>query len=560
VSDRVTVTRRLGGNRLSSTGARQFRADLRRYGHAYARQTAIELTFRVLALTLAVDVAILLISRLVQVAVPPVWLAVLPIVGVVVAATTVWWRKPSQLWLASEIDRRLGLRERAITALELSNQNAAATRDRAVNATPEAMLESSEERSYVESLAGAQVADAVAHLRQAEPVEVFSPRLPRIESAAILALVLVIAFAWRFEPARPPSPAGADIQRMAYTEAERLDSLLEEIESGDASARPEQEATREEIARIIREASEALKDQTGNPDQTFARLSDLERRLAALQNTQSLDVAQALSRLADAFDRAPETRSITAALDRRDFALAAAELQRLGREAAGSETQRQALAEALRQAAKATERHDQALAESLRQAVDRLNRGEDQSPTDQAADELRRAGEVEETDESLQRALNQMQQARRALVQGANPATARDGGQRAPGEGAGSAQSRADDGSDGSGQGDGDGQGEGQRGSGSGAGTGSSQTTGGTQPISGTRARQVQVPTGDFDRPTISESEQTAEGDEGEVTVDYRSVLPVYQERATRALQDRYVPHAMKDLVREYFSSLQPTR
>ena len=35
-------------------------------------------------------------------------------------------------------------------------------------------------------------------------------------------------------------------------------------------------------------------------------------------------------------------------------------------------------------------------------------------------------------------------------------------------------------------------------------------------------------------------------------------VLPTYQERATRAMQDRYIPLGMKELVKEYFSSLQP--
>ena len=43
---------------------------------------------------------------------------------------------------------------------------------------------------------------------------------------------------------------------------------------------------------------------------------------------------------------------------------------------------------------------------------------------------------------------------------------------------------------------------------------------------------------------------------DGEARVDYRDVLPTYQERATKAMQDRYIPLGMKDLVRDYFSSL----
>ena len=72
------------------------------------------------------------------------------------------------------------------------------------------------------------------------------------------------------------------------------------------------------------------------------------------------------------------------------------------------------------------------------------------------------------------------------------------------------------------------------------------------------RTRQVEVPGGDIDRPQISESDKQSDGGDGEVRVDFRDVLPTYQERATKAMQDRYIPLGMKDLVRDYFSSLQP--
>jgi hypothetical protein len=66
------------------------------------------------------------------------------------------------------------------------------------------------------------------------------------------------------------------------------------------------------------------------------------------------------------------------------------------------------------------------------------------------------------------------------------------------------------------------------------------------------------VPGGDFDRPQISAGDSQSDGGDGEAHVDYRDVLPTYQERATRAMQDRYIPLGMKELVKEYFSSLQP--
>src|SRR5207249_4739173 len=97
------------------------------------------------------------------------------------------------------------------------------------------------------------------------------------------------------------------------------------------------------------------------------------------------------------------------------------------------------------------------------------------------------------------------------------------------------------------------GQGQGQSqngeqgdGKGSGAGTGSQSRTTDLYNPAAVRSRQVQVPGGDFDRPQITEGAPT-EGADGEARVDYRNVLPTYQERATKAMQDRYIPLGMKD-------------
>src|SRR5207237_10750989 len=89
------------------------------------------------------------------------------------------------------------------------------------------------------------------------------------------------------------------------------------------------------------------------------------------------------------------------------------------------------------------------------------------------------------------------------------------------------------------GQGGGQGQGQGQQGQsgqgdqgdqpGSGAGTGSNPRITDVYDPAATRARQVQVPGGDFDRPQIGQGGDQSDGGDGEVTVDYRDVLPIYQ-------------------------------
>jgi hypothetical protein len=40
--------------------------------------------------------------------------------------------------------------------------------------------------------------------------------------------------------------------------------------------------------------------------------------------------------------------------------------------------------------------------------------------------------------------------------------------------------------------------------------------------------------------------------------VDYRQVHAKYQDQAVQSLQNNYIPIGLKDLVKDYFSSLSP--
>jgi hypothetical protein len=87
---------------------------------AYQLQAAVVWSMRLLALGLAIDLLALFAQRVVprfDLALP--LLAVPPILGAVVGAVLGASRRPSAGWLAAEVDRRLGLHERTLTALEL---------------------------------------------------------------------------------------------------------------------------------------------------------------------------------------------------------------------------------------------------------------------------------------------------------------------------------------------------------------------------------------------------------------------------------------------------------
>lgn len=492
---------------------------------AYQLQAAVLWSLRLLVLGLTLDLLLLGSQRVVPgLDLLRPLLAVPPVLGALVGAVLGAGRRPATGWLAGEVDRRLGLHERTLTALELLGDH------RVAGAT-------------AAQLGRDQIEDSIDHLRRAEPMEAFPLRVPRREAIAAAVLALALAPLVLLGPTARRDANGPPIGALARNEAERITALADELER-EASDEPE--PVNQPAARMLRQVAEQLRDAQNDADRAMAQLGDGERRLSSLQRAGALDTAQALGRVADALDREARTRATADALDRREYRQAAQEARNLAQRAAqGADADRQAIADALRQGAQAAGRYDDRLAQALREAADRAGRGEPGS-TDRAAQEMARAGSEMSRQETLERAMSQLQSSRQALGSAGRPAPT--GAQR-------QGQSRR-----GLGQGRGQGEGQGNQSGdsqGSGAGTGSQSRSTDLYNPAGVRSRQVQLPGGDFDRPQISLGEQT-DGADGEARVDYRDVLPTYQERATRAMQDRYIPLGMKELVRDYFSSLQP--
>jgi hypothetical protein len=531
------------------------------YLRAYQLQAALFWSLRLVGGGLALDLLLLIGLRLRPAfELPGAALAFPPLLGLGLGAAIGLLRRPRVKWLAGEVDRRLGLHERTVTALELVRRPLSTH-----NPEPSSLVQE-------------QIADSVHHLRQAAPLEAFPLRVPRREVIGVLVMAIALAPLVLLAPGSSAPRAASNPEQVARGEAERITAMAEEIERDEES--PETAGTNQQVAEILRQVGDDLRDAAADADRAMAQLGSAERRLAQMQSQRAMDASAALSRVADAFDRAPQTQSIASALDRRDYKKAADELRQLGGKAAqGSEADRQAMAQALRQGAQAAQRYDEQLANALREAADRAQNG-DQGATDNAAQEMSRAGSEMRRQETLERAMSQLQNSRQAVGNQGNPQSGQSGqgnrqqGQSAQGsqsgsqaggrrdsdagDGRGQGQGQGDRG-DGQGQGQGQGQGDGQGDQpGSSAGTGSTGRTTDVYDPASVRTRQVQVPGGDFDRPQIQNGGNLADGGDGEVRVDYRDVLPTYQERATRAMQDRYIPLGMKELVKEYFSSLQP--
>ncbi|HEY3110012.1 MAG TPA: hypothetical protein VGL23_14715 [Chloroflexota bacterium] len=525
------------------------------YLRAYQLQAALLWALRLLALGLALDLVALALARAwPQLAPPAAALALPPLLGIVVGAGLGLARRPGVEWLASQVDRRLGLQERTVTALELIRHS---------RSSPQPPTSNPQPPSTNAQLVDEQLADSIHHLRRAEPQEAFPFRVPRREVAAVLALAVAIVPLTLIAPPARLGQVGPRLDGVARGEAERITALAEEI--GREEPLDESPETNGQVAQTLREAGDELRQAAADPDRAMAQLSGAERKLASMQSPRAFDTAAALSRIADALDRDARTRPVASALDRRDYRRAADEMRQLGSRAAGApEADRQAMAQALRQGGAAAGRYDEKLAEALRQAADRAAAGEAGS-TDQAAREMARTGGQMQRQETLERALSQLQNSRQALGAGSrqgqsgssSSASRRPSAGQEPGEGEGSGRDQGQGQRQGQGQGQGQGDGNGER-PGSGAGTGSTGRTTELYDPAAVRTRQVQVPGGDFDRPQISVGDSQTDGGDGEARVDYRDVLPTYQERATRAMQDRYIPLGMKELVKQYFSSLQP--
>ncbi|MBM4418000.1 MAG: hypothetical protein FJ033_06780 [Chloroflexi bacterium] len=475
-----------------------------------------------IAVGLVIDCLMLLLVRTrVLPVLPAEALVLLPGGGAVVALVAAMVRPLPLPWLAREVDRRSGLRERAQTALETLDRD--------------------------DDLARALRLDALTVLRRTQPLDAFRPRVPvRVTLVALVAAAIVVGMQALVAP--PPTADTERLRQIALGEAERIEALADEVEADPLLA----STGAAEMAAILRQTAEALRNQEMVPERAMARVAEAERSLTEMRSARAFDAAAALSRMADVFDREAVTRPVAHALDRRDYARAAHELAQLGSRAAqASGGERDAISEALRLAGAATARHDESLAQALRAAAERARLG-DPSSTHSASQELSRVGAESRRQETLERAMSQLQSSRSTIGSGGMDS-------KAPSSSAAGASERVagqpgSGGQSGSGREDADGEQ-----AGAGAGTGIASNSMSRYDPAMTQANQVEVPGGDFDRPSFSEGGvQDPSAEEGTVTVDYRSVLPTYYERATRAMQDRYVPLGLKELVRQYFSSLQP--
>lgn len=469
----------------------------------------------------------------------------IPALSALVAFLIAYLYPRSALELARISDARMGLYARLATAIEIASGQIPAPAD----------------------IAARQRADAIAAAQVANPRETFKPAWPRWQllTAAILAGGLAIGLALP-NPQEKAIAQNRAAKETIEKQIERMEKLRDEIAANPDLSQQDREALLKELDETIDEL------QTGNlsKEQAMARLGETEEELRSLLDKDAEAMASALGEAGRQAAQGEQTQEIGEALTQGNYQDAAQAMAALAEQIEQMSSQEQStLAERLEAMAAAVEATNPELAQALRDAADALRQGDvaaAQQALQQAATLTEQAGEQLAAQQATEQALGQVQEGRREIAQsgqGDNPDPGQPGAGEQGQEGEGQGQS-------GSGQGD---AGEDQDGQGSPAdpdgpidpnqpGQGGEKAYDpiyAPERLGDGEGDRVDVPgQGDDNGPPTGEIDGEPH-DKGEALVPYDQVYADYEVQAASALENSYIPRGMKDYIRAYFSSLEPT-
>jgi len=464
----------------------------------------------------------------------------------------------------------LGLKERLITAWQLQ-----------------------EEETVIAKL---QRRDTVKAVYSTDFRKLYPVRFPAKLGAVILACLLLTTVSF-FIPAYARESAGQieKLQNEVEKQVEELEKISEELKDNDDLKQAELDKALEEISRLKEELKRARTE-----EEAMKALSRAENEL------EKLDVQKQLSKLGEALKQYDMTSGIGEAVQDGNLTDLKQALEQLKQALERKEISSEELAEMLRQAAEQME--NQELAEKLRQSAEGLNSAD----TEAQAEALENLGDVlsdmidSQKENGMGQAVGQLSQAIRqaksriSQVDSNLPAGGEQspggqgqssgqpsglqtaqGGKQGTGSGKQSDQSAGTGRNSDSGKGQGSSQGEGQN-SGPGAGEGSTNEdsgyTGSEGPGGGRKAGKGReeeyemlydpeflggdndpsyVPGQKHDGGQSSYSQADRIPAEKGAILPYHEVFSRYGGQAASYMEETEIPAAMKEIVREYFESLE---
>ncbi|MBV9172585.1 MAG: hypothetical protein JOZ81_21145, partial [Chloroflexi bacterium] len=495
------------------------------------------------------------------------------VLGLIVALATLLVKQDNRE-LARRIDRAAHLQERSTTALELGA------------------------RGDEFPLAVAQMRDAVEHLRRVDMLHAFPLRAPKNELLTIFFVTLIAVLVgvspnpWLLR-ARASNPAITT----AREEAQRVERLADSIQSQNPDI--------DMLRQLVSQGARTMDARSNEPDAALNALQDLEDQIRQMSAGDD-QLASALSAIASALAQDPATQQLANAINTGDMRQIAQATKDLAQHVDQlSSTDKARVGQVLRDASGRATRSSQSVANELSAAASALqsNAGSDssdpsaspygqesassgqynqsaQDALNQLSDSAAAAGErqraqsqLESSRNALERALGRTQSRSSSSSNSSGRSNSSSSGQRSQtSNGNGSAdqgqngsQGQTGDGSESGADSQPGGSSPGQDGSNGQTGEGSGYSTGGQSPThtAGTDpsldmiTRPEQVPSNGQAQPDVSSVNPYLENaGQSSATTSDESVQPSYSRKPTQGNESGTIPLGLRDLVKDYFSSL----
>jgi hypothetical protein len=454
---------------------------------------------------------LLLISRFIPWATASYWASGIAIVFLLCAIGTALWYRPSFAHSAHVIDTQLALHDRLSTAWELRD-----------NSAPISVL---------------QRRDALRQLSKHTPAATISlwPGRIRLLTFCIVAIALVLLLLI-------PNPMNAVLQQQAAFQA-RLNRQIATIKQARAVIEKQSAISAQErtlIDKILREALARLQ-QSSSQEQAQQSLAQAQSKLNQLRDPQASQKAQARANASSSLQNSSNANLSNAgkALATGDIKALDSSLQNLASQLNNmTSAQRAQLAQQLEQAANEAQNNPQ-LSSALHQLAKAVADGNPGEVSD-ATKTLESAAAQDSTNQAVTDSIDQASQSLQNAANALAPTTDSSNGQNSsqsqtPGQSQNPGQTRA--------------SGQGQGVSGQGGQNNTKNNSG--------KNEQVFVP-GQVGSGT---SNISVDGSTGTVQsgkpVSYSQVIAQYSQMAHDAINDSNIPPDLKNLIQDYFNSLE---
>ncbi len=433
------------------------------------------------------------------------------ILGVGISLLLLWLKRPTQLQSARRFEQAHKLKERISTAIELHDDE---------NISPE--------------WKAMQLDDAYTSTAKIDPRSGFDWRIARRDWGTLVIVAALAVGTWFYgQGAFEQAFIKAEQQAQIEAQVNEIEELVAEIEKNETLS----EAEREQITAPLQAAVEEL-NQAESMEEAVSILADAQESLDELSQAGAA-ASQSLHEAGEklAAMQAEEKTPFGETLSNSQFQEAADALKEMGVNGMNEQIQ-SALSEELAQAAEAMQQTNPELAQEMQQAADALQQEmseeELQQALEQAADAMEQANEQMEMSQAAEQSSEALESSRESMMQTGNEGQPQGEGQPMAGEPQGE---DSGSGSSETGEGSPDAASAPER-------IESEGDTAGLDPSGESSAALGEI---------ASQFEQS-----GESISSYEEFFMRYQTSAWESLQSDAVPLALRSVVRDYFSSLNP--